>query len=83
MTKLRFIKAWGPYKPGDIKEAESPVTIHWLVKVYKFAVIEPDTPAKIEPVPVKTEPVPDLNKYIRKPQRDKMVRQATNKSTGE
>ena len=66
MAKLRFIKAWGPNKPGDIKETESKATIYWLVDVYKFAVIEPS------PAP-EPEPERDLYKYVRKPQQHKMV----------
>jgi hypothetical protein len=81
MVKLRFIQTWGPYKPGDIKDNPSPATVHWLVDVYKFAVIEPDNPvATAEPIETITDataPKPverDIYKYIRKPQRDKMTR---------
>ena len=70
MTRLRFIKSWGPYKPGDIKENPSGSTIHWLVDVYKFAVIELAPPPAPAPA---LALAPDLYKYVRKPQRDKMV----------
>jgi hypothetical protein len=61
MTRLRFIKPWGPNKPGDIKDTASQATVHWLVDVYKFAVIEPEQ---------------DIYKYVRKPQYHKMVMHA-------
>lgn len=76
MTRLRFIKSWGPYKSGDLHEPKNTNTVHMLVEVYKFAVIEPDVPAKIEVAP---EPEPgrdfykDFYKYVRKPQQHKMV----------
>jgi len=78
MVKLRFIQPWGSYKPGEIKETASLTTVHWLVDVYKFAVIEPDNPiATAKPAEVITDataPECDLYKYIRKPQRDKMTK---------
>jgi len=84
MTKLRFVKAWGPNKPGDIKDTASQATVHWLVDIYKFAVIEPDNPiGTAEPVGAVTDataPKPverDLYKYVRKPQRDKMTKGPT------
>jgi hypothetical protein len=70
MAKLRFIKRWGPYRPGDVHEPNHANTVHMLVDVYKLAVIEPDAPASEEPKP---EPERDLYKYIRKPQQHKMV----------
>ena len=79
MTRLRFIKSWGPNKPGDIKLTDSKSTVHWLVDVYKFAVIETGKPAPVieptKPAPIKVtlEPERDLYKYVRNPQRDKMV----------
>ena len=66
MTKLRFIKPWGPYKPGDLHEPKSANTVHMLVDVYKFAVIEPT----FAPEPALER---DLYKYVRKPQQHKMV----------
>lgn len=75
MTKLRFIKPWGPYKPGDIKDNASGSTIHWLVDVYKFAVIKSDEPTIPEPIP-EPEPERDIYKYVRKPQQHKMVTRA-------
>jgi hypothetical protein len=74
MTKLRFIKPWGPYQPGDLHEPKNANTIHMLVDVYKFAVVEPEEPAKPGIVPEPDpEPERDLYKYIRKPQQHKMV----------
>jgi len=70
MTKLRFVKAWGPNKPGDIKDTASQATVHWLVDIYKFAVIEPTFAPALPPAP---EPERDLYKYVRKPQQHKMV----------
>jgi len=81
MVKLRFIQPWGPYKPGEIKETASLTTVHWLVDVYKFAVIEPDNPIATAPpvAPVTDATAPkfvecDTYKYIRKPPRDKMTK---------
>lgn len=72
MTRLRFIKYWGPYKPGDTHEPKNANTVHMLIDVYKLAVIEPDNPvATAEPDPFITD-VTAL-KYLRKPQRNKMV----------
>lgn len=79
MTRIRFIKPWGPKKAGDIQETESPTTVRWLVEVYKVAIIEPDNPiATAEPA----EPVTDVAvpKFIRKSPRDKMTRSSFNKS---
>jgi len=72
MTKLRFVKAWGPNKPGDIKDTASQATVHWLVDIYKFAVIEPDNPIATA-LPV--SPVADVTapKAIPKAPRDKML----------
>jgi len=84
MVKLRFIQPWGSYKPGEIKETASLTTVHWLVDVYKFAVIEPDNPvATAKPAEVimdATAPECDLYKYIRKPPKDKMTRSSFNKT---
>jgi hypothetical protein len=35
--KLRFIKPWGNYKPGDVMETESKTTRTYLVERYKVA----------------------------------------------
>jgi hypothetical protein len=40
MATLRFVKLWGPYKVGDIKNTDSACTVHYLTKVYKVAVAE-------------------------------------------
>jgi len=81
MTRLRFIQPWGPYKPGDIKDTDSKTNIHWLVDIYKFAVIEPDnliaTALPVSPVTDVTAPKyveRELYKYIRKPPKDKMTK---------
>jgi len=81
MTKLRFVKAWGPNKPGDIKDTASQATVHWLVDIYKFAVIEPDnliaTALPVSTVADVTAPKyveRELYKYIRKPPKDKMTK---------
>jgi len=75
MTTLRFIHPWGPYKPGDLHEPGNANTVHMLVDVYKFAVIEPDNPvATAEPEPFEpfmaewTAP-----KYLRRPGQHKMM----------
>jgi len=78
MVKLRFIQPWGPYKPGDLHEPKNANTIHMLVDVYKFAVIEPDnliaTAESAEVVKDAKATERDMYKYIRKPQRDKMTK---------
>ena len=73
MAKLRFIKAWGPNKPGDIKNAASQATVHWLVDIYKLAVIEPDNPIATA---LPAVPVTDVtaSKFIRKAPKDKMTK---------
>ena len=70
MTKLRFIKAHGDKQAGDIQMTESATTVHWLVDVYKVAVIDvPTVTAKpIMPVTDVTAP-----KTIPKAPRDKML----------
>jgi hypothetical protein len=74
MTKLRFIKPWGPYKPGDLHEPKNANTIHMLVDVYKFAVIEPDNPiATAEPTDITTDTT--IPKYLRRPGRNKMMQE--------
>jgi len=79
MTKLRFIKAWGSNKPGDIKDAASQTTVHWLVDIYKLAVIEPDNPVATGP---RATPVTDVAvpKFIRQAPKDKMTRSSFNKT---
>ena len=79
MTKLRFVKAWGPNKPGDIKDTASQATIHWLVDVYKLAVIEPDNPIATAP-PAAPETDVAVPKFIRNAPKDKMTRSSFNKS---
>ena len=68
----------------EIKETASLTTVHWLVDIYKFAVIEPDNPvATAKPAEVITDataPECDLYKYIRKPPKDKMTRSSFNKT---
>ena len=83
MAKLRFIKPWGDWRPGDTHEPKNANTIHLLVDVYKLAVIEPDNPvATAEPAESVTEamapklPERNLYKYVRKPHRNKMMTQA-------
>jgi hypothetical protein len=39
MATLRFIKPWGDAKPGDIKNTDSPYTVHALVTTYGVAEI--------------------------------------------
>jgi hypothetical protein len=80
MTKLRFIKPWGPYKPGETKETDQKSTIHWLVDVYKFAVIEtPDNPIATAP-PDDTITDTTAQKFIRNAPRDKMTKSSFNKA---
>jgi len=63
--RLRFIKQWGPYKVGDIKETESPTTVLYLVERHGVAVID-----ELGPEP---DPVPEP-KYLRTATRDKMLK---------
>lgn len=72
MTRLRFIKPWGPYNPGDTHYPQQANTVRWLVDVYKVAVIEPDNPvATAEPGSFMADVT--APKYLRKSPRNKMV----------
>lgn len=73
MTRLRFIKDWGPYKAGNIMVTESPTTVMWLVDRYGFAVIEPvEEPRVPEPEIVRSAYAE--SRFLREPRRDKMQR---------
>ena len=79
MVKLRFIKPWGTYKPGDLLESRNANTVHMLVNIYKFAVIEQDNPvATAEPSGVVTDVA--VPKFIRQAPKDKMTRSSFNKT---
>lgn len=71
MTKLRFIKDWGPHRVGEVSITESQTTVHWLVDVYKVAKIDVPT-FTAKPVKVVTDAT--AQKAIYKAPRDKMVR---------
>lgn len=77
MTRLRFIKDWGPYKAGNILVTESPTTVMWLVDRYGFAVIDP-LPEPDNPVATAEPQEPDADytvpKFLRAPARDKAVK---------
>jgi len=62
MPRLKFIKAWSTYKPGDIMETNSPATVLWLVNRYGFAVIE-----EVPKVEIKQIEAAPKNKMISKP----------------
>ena len=49
MTRLRFIKRWSMYFPGDIMETESAETVKKMVEVYGLAEIVGEAKAIIEP----------------------------------
>ena len=50
MYKLRFIRNWGTFKPGDEKETESSETARALVQVYKRAELLPGS----DPIPAES-----------------------------
>jgi len=40
VTKLRFVKDWGPYKKGQLHYTTSPTTVHYLIDVYGVTKVE-------------------------------------------
>jgi hypothetical protein len=66
MTKLRFIKQWAQHKPGDVMETASKTTAHWLVDVYKVAVID----RQAQPA-IRAFSAPPENKMVQTPRRKK------------
>lgn len=67
MVKLRYIKAHGPYKPGDVQLTSSSTTVHYLTQVYKVAIVDEGKPDPFIPVQA-------AEKAFLRPQRDKMAR---------
>ena len=69
--RLVFIKPWGNYKVGDIKETESKSTVRWLVDVHKVAEVE-----KAREIPPFVRDLDDLPvpKYYRRSPSNKMVK---------
>lgn len=62
VTKLRFVKDWGPYKKGQLHYTTSPTTIHYLVDVYGVAKVETDK-KKAKKATKKTEPQKEVSDY--------------------
>ena len=62
VTKLRFIKDWGPYKKGQLHYTLSPTTVHYLVDVYKVAKVEADK-KKTRKTPEKTKTQDEVSEY--------------------
>lgn len=74
MTRLRFIKPWSTYRPGDTMETNSPHTVDRLVRTYGLAEVVSDKGAVVESAQVVetrafTEPAE--NKMIAEPKKTK------------
>lgn len=70
MTRLRFTKPWGPYKPGDVIEVQEQRTVEWHVYTCRRAVIDnPERPH----IPIIDAVYLPGAKYLRKAKRDKMM----------
>lgn len=74
MTRLRFVKAWSTYRPGDYMETASPFTVERMVRTYGLAEVVNEAGAVIPLPPIEPE-----DKAIEEPVRDKMVRRARKK----
>lgn len=74
MTRLRFIKNWSTYRPGDYMETESPFTVERMVRTYGLAEVVDDGGAVVPLPPIEPE-----DKAVEEPAKDKMVRRARKK----
>ena len=75
MTRLRFVKPWSTYRPGDTMDTASPWTVECMVRTHKVCVVDNavtlESPIVEEPVIVESE-----IRAVDAPPRDKMVRAA-------
>jgi hypothetical protein len=77
--KLRFLKPWSTYMPGQIMLTDSPVTVYRLVSVHQVAEIVPafeTQVVRVESTMAKTVTLDSPIKDIGAPPKDKMVRAA-------
>lgn len=58
--RIRFLRAWGPYAKGEVRDNPSATTVRYLCDVYHVAEVVPE----VEPKAIDAAP------------RDKMVRKA-------
>jgi hypothetical protein len=49
--KLRFVRDWGTFRIGDVKETPSPDTARTLVRIYKRAELLPGS----DPLPAESD----------------------------
>jgi hypothetical protein len=75
MTRLRFIKPWSTYRPGDTMDTESQFTVERMVRTHGVCVVDRsvtlDSPIADEPVVAESQ-----IRAIEAAPRDKMVRAA-------
>ena len=71
MTRLRFVKPWSTYRPGDTMDTESPFTVERMVRTYGICEVIDASGAAVPLPPIEPE-----DKAIEEPLKDKMVHAA-------